>query len=106
MRASELRHRVSIQAQSTSVDSYGEPSDTWTTESTVWAMVAPLSGGESQNAEGSTGIVSHRVLMRYNSDVSPKKRLLFGSRILGIESVINKNEKDVELELLCKEETN
>ena len=104
MRAGELKQRVSIQTQSTTLDGYGEPANTWTTDSTVWASVFPLSGNEQQVAEGTTGIISHRVLMRYNTDASPEKRLLYGAKILGIESVINTNEADVQLELLCREE--
>jgi SPP1 family predicted phage head-tail adaptor len=106
MLAGSMKQRVSIQSQSTTLDGYGEPANTWTTDSTVWASIVPLSGTEQQVAEGTTGIITHRVVMRYNTDASPQKRLLFGSKVLGIESVINTNEADKELQLLCREEIN
>ena len=106
MNAGSLKHRVSIQSQSTTLDDYGEPADTWSTDATVWASVIPQSGDETNSADGIVGVISHRVIMRYNTHASPKKRLLFGSRVLGIESVINTNEADKELELLCREEKN
>ena len=106
MLAGSMKQRVSIQSQSTTLDGYGEPANTWTTDSTVWASIIPLSGTEQQVAEGTTGIISHRVVMRYNTDASPQKRLLFGAKVLGIESVINTNEADIELQLLCREEVN
>tara|TARA_R110000824_G_scaffold64258_4_gene167967 strand:+ start:513 stop:833 length:321 start_codon:yes stop_codon:yes gene_type:complete len=106
MQAGKLNNRVSIQSQTTSLDGYGEPNNSWSTDSTVWASIIPLSGNESQDAEGTTGIISHRVMMRYNTDASPKKRLLFGSRVFGIESVINTNEADKDLVLLCMEISN
>jgi len=106
MRASSLRHRVSIQAESTAVDTYGEPTSGWATDETVWAMVEPLSGNEQDIGEGQAGIITHRVMMRYTANASPKKRLLFGSKVLGIVTVINHMERDEHLVLECKEEWN
>ena len=106
MRASSLRHRVSIQAESTAVDTYGEPTHSWSTDETVWAMVEPLSGNEQDVGEGQVGIITHRVMMRYTANASPKKRLLFGSKVLGIVTVINHMERDEHLVLECKEELN
>ena len=106
MNAGTLKHRVSIQSQSTSVDAYGEPADTWSTDETVWASVIPVSGNEQMIGQSATGVITHNVTMRYNTSASPKKRLLFGSRILGIESVINVDEANETLKLLCAEESN
>ena len=104
--AGELKHRVSIQSESTAVDSYGEPTGSWSTDSTVWASVKPRSANEQETGDGQTGVVTISVIMRYTSDASPKKRLLFGSHVLGIISVINVDERNEHLELICQEEIN
>ena len=104
VRAGRLRHRVAIQSQSTTLDDYGEATGSWSTGDTVWAAVEPVSGSERDIGEGKAGIVSHRVVMRYNSSVSPKKRLLFGSRVLNIDSVINVDELNERMSLFCVEE--
>tara|TARA_R110000824_G_scaffold393791_2_gene593159 strand:- start:1079 stop:1408 length:330 start_codon:yes stop_codon:yes gene_type:complete len=104
LRAGRLRHRVSIQTQSTTLDGYGEATGGWATDSTVWAAVEPVSGSERDVGEGKVGIVSHRVVMRYLSTISPKMRLLFGARVLNIDSVINFDEKNERLSLFCVEE--
>ena len=104
--AGKLRHRVAIQTQATSVDTYGEPDQTWTTDETVWASIEPISGNEVDNGDGQTGIVTHRVFMRYTANATTKKRLLFGSRKFGIESVLNHEERNEYLQLRCREETN
>jgi head-tail adaptor len=44
--------------------------------------------------------------MRYVPGVTPKHRLLFGDRILEIESTLNLEERSRLLELLCKERLN
>ena len=104
VRAGRLKHRVSIQTQSTTLDTYGEPSDSWSTDETVWAAIEPVSGAERDIGEGLAGSVSHRVLMRYTANATPKKRLLFGSRVLGIVSVLNHDEQDEYLRIFCKEQ--
>jgi SPP1 family predicted phage head-tail adaptor len=86
------------------LDAYGEATGSWATDNTVWAAIEPVNGSERDIGEGKTGIVSHRVVMRYTSDVSPKKRLLFGSRVLNIDSVLNVDERDERMSLFCVEE--
>jgi len=104
--AGKLRHRVAIQTESSSVDTYGEPTHSWTTNETVWASIEPTSGNEVDIGEGQAGIITHRIFIRYTAKASPKKRLLFGSRVFGIVSVLNHEERNEFLELRCKEETN
>lgn len=106
MRAASLRHRVSIQSESTTLDSYGEPTSGWSTDETVFASIEPISGKEVDIGEGQAGIVTHRIIMRYNTNVSPKKRLLFGARVFGIVSVVNHEERNEFFELRCQEELN
>jgi SPP1 family predicted phage head-tail adaptor len=106
MRAGALRHRVSIQSESSTLDSYGEPTSGWSTDTTVSASIDSVSGAERDIGEGLAGIVTHRIVMRYNTSVSPKKRLLFGSRVFGIVSVLNFEERNEFFTILCKEEVN
>ena len=104
--AGNLRHRVSIQTESTAVDSYGEPTASWSTDETVWASIESVSGNEVDIGEGQAGIITHRIFMRYTANATPKKRLLFGSRVFGIVTVLNHEERNEFLELSCKEESN
>tara|TARA_R110000824_G_scaffold110918_2_gene259121 strand:- start:131 stop:457 length:327 start_codon:yes stop_codon:yes gene_type:complete len=104
--AGKLRHRVSIQTESTAVDTYGEPTASWSTDETVWASIEPTGGNELSVGEGQAGIITHRIFMRYTANASPKKRLLFGSRIFGIESVLNHEERNEFMQLECREESN
>ena len=101
-----IRHRLSIQSLSGTLDSYGEPTSGWSTDETVWASIEPTSGNEVDIGEGQAGIVTHRIFMRYTANATPKKRLLFGSRVFGIVSVLNHEERNEFLELRCKEESN
>ena len=104
--AGNLRHRVSIQSLSGTLDSYGEPTSGWSTDETVWASIESISGNEVDIGEGQAGIITHSVSMRYTANATPKKRLLFGSRVFGIQSVLNHEERNEYLVLKCKEESN
>ena len=106
MRAGTLRNRVTIQSQTTTLDSYGEPDDSWVSGNTVWANIEPVSGTERDIGDGLAGIVDTRITIRYDSTATPKRRLLFGIRIFGIESVINHGERNDYMTIFCKEEVN
>ena len=104
--AGKLRHRVAIQTQATSLNTYGDPDQTWTTDETVWASIESTSGSEVDIGEGQAGIITHRIFIRYTANATPKKRLLFGSRVFGIVTVLNHEERNEFMQLQCKEESN
>ena len=99
MRAGLLRNRVTIQTRSETTDDFGEIDFSWSNSATVWASVEPLSGREQAGAT-----VTHKITMRYKSGVNPKDRISFDSRTFEIESVRNYRERDISLELMCREE--
>ena len=103
MRLGPLRQRVNIQARSTTVDAFGQESETWATVYTVWASVEPLSGRELLAAQQVQGETTHRVRMRFQAGITTSHRILFNLRPFNIQSVINKNEAGAFLELLCTE---
>ena len=104
MRAGLLRNRVTIQTRSETTDDFGEIDFSWSNSATVWASVEPLSGRELMNAQQAGATVTHKITMRYKSGVNPKDRISFDSRTIEIESVRNYRERDISLELMCREE--
>ncbi len=104
MRAGLLRNRVTIQTRSETTDDFGEIDFAWSTLATVWATIEPLSGKELMNAEQAKSVVTHKVTMRHLATVTAKDRILYDSRTFQIESVRNFRERDISLELMCKEE--
>lgn len=103
VRTGRMRHRVSVQTAVESQDDHGELIKTWTTVDTVWADVFPFSGQETLTSEQIVAGVTHRVTIRYNATVTPAARLLFGSRTLEINSVIDRRETQRVMDLMCKE---
>ena len=76
---------------------------TWTDVATVWAAIEPLKGAERLHAQQLQSPVTHRVTMRYRAGVRPSMRLVFDARTLNIRAVIDPQERNRTLELLCEE---
>lgn len=109
MRIGPLRHRITIQSFTVSPDSVGEPIATWanlTTNPTVWAEVTSVPAGERfvSGGEQLIATLTHKVRIRYRTDVTVKMRLIHNSRYLYIENAVDPTGRERELILLCREE--
>lgn len=98
-----LRHRITIQQISSTQDDYGQPIDEWTDIATVWASIEPITGREFFAADTINSEISHRIRMRYKPGILPSMRVKFKTRYFDIQSVINYNELNTDLQLMCKE---
>lgn len=101
--AGKLNRRVTIQSRSEPLDGYGDAKAVWSTVDTVWAHVQPMSGTEKAEAQSFGADVSMQVTIRYRDDVTPKNRLLLGSRVLEIVSARDEDERHEALVLVCSE---
>jgi SPP1 family predicted phage head-tail adaptor len=99
----KLRHRITIEQVTETQDIDGSVIETWTTFATAQASIEPVSGREYFAAQSTQAEVTHRIRLRYLSGVTPKMRVNYNSRIFDILSVININERNRELQLMCRE---
>jgi SPP1 family predicted phage head-tail adaptor len=108
MQAGRIRHRVTIQQQSVSQNAYNEEVVTWVTLASVWAELAPARGQERliALADQVQSSMIQNVRIRYRSDVTPKMRISYGSRILDIETVEDPDGRRRRLLLMCREVLN
>lgn len=103
--AGKLNKRVSIKAQTTSRDSLNQKQATWSTivNGDVWAAVEPLSNREAMEARANQTELSHRVTIRYRTDVTADMRIQYGTRSLAITGIRDPGERHEYLEILCIE---
>lgn len=106
--AGELRHRITIQSPSNIQNEYGEievnSDETWIDFATVRASITPISGKEFFAAETVNSEITHKIKIRYIKGIASNMRVKFGDRYFDITSPpINFQEKNTELQLLCKE---
>jgi len=106
MRAGRLRHRVSIKVETLdylNLDTYGQPTKTWTDVCTIWAAIEPLQGQEYHAAMRDNAEVKTRIRIRYRSDINRTMKVVYGSTEFEILDTINPKFANVELQLMCKE---
>ena len=106
MNAGMLNKRITIQeltAGSPTQDTFGQPSESWTTFSEVWAAVEPIQGREFWAQQQVQSEVTVRIRLRYLEGVTTQMRVSYAGKIYAIESVIDPKERHAEMQLMCKE---
>jgi len=104
MNIGRLRHLVSLQEYKTiGRNELNQPIMGWGEFATVWASVEPISGREFWAGHQVQAEVTHRIRMRYLPGVRPTMKVFFGEREFEIESIINWQERNIDLQLMCKE---
>lgn len=102
MRSGNLKHKIVIQTYSETQNDFGEVIKGWADFKTAYASIIPLSAKEFFKA-GVQAEATHKVEVRYLKDIDPKMRVLYGTRVFSIESVINIREANKTLQLICTE---
>ncbi|EOO28619.1 hypothetical protein IIU_05737 [Bacillus cereus VD133] len=84
-------------------DEEGNPIEKWEDVVTVWAAVKPLRGREFWQAASVNAENTIRVEIRYRKGITNNMRILYGNRLLDMNSVIDVEEKHRDMHLMCKE---
>lgn len=103
MSAGKLKQRVIIQQETQTADAAGGYVISWQDVAEVWARVKPKRGSESLEAMQVRDVQVYEVVIRYRTDVTPKHRLNWKGKLLNIRSVMNTDERDKYLTLMCEE---
>ena len=101
--AGRLNKLVTIQTNTTTRDAYGAVIDGWGTNVTTWAAIEPLTGAELVKAQQVDPEINVKITMRYRTGMTTAKRILFGSRVYEINSIVDLLEKTESQVFLCKE---
>ncbi len=88
-----FRKRVTIQSSSRVSDGQGGFVETWNSGSTVWASIEPKPGNEVFQASQTMALTTHRIMMRYTSEVTDASRIIYGTRVFYVKDVIDVEER-------------
>lgn len=102
MSIGQMRYRVNLLQPSTVRDTFGGRSNP-VAFATTYAKIEALQGKELYKAQEMVAEVSHRVTIRYQPGVVTKYLVDFKGRIFSIEAIINVEERNRFLQLLCLE---
>lgn len=102
MNVGKMRHRITFQRRATEKDRAGGYKDDWVDVTTTWAQISPISGKEYFSQVRET-TVSHRIYCRFRPGIDPRLQIKFGNRTFRILSVINWEERNEGLTIMCEE---
>lgn len=104
MRSGTLRHRIIIQGSTEVEDGMGGFATVWADKLEMWVAIWPLTAKERLDAMKLELQLTHKIRGRYRSEIMAKDRIKFGTRIFNIVSLINKDERNVQLDMLALED--
>lgn len=100
VRAGRLKRRITIQQIGTNPNGTRGWVDLFPA---VWAESLPLTGAEGAHELGPMNVQSIMFNIRYRPGVKAQQRVVMRNRIMEIQSVINQEEANVQLTLVCRE---
>jgi len=105
IRSGELDKVVTIKTVTKVADGMGGYTETDSDFLTgVRCAIWPVSASEIIKSEKMKMQVTHQIRMRYQAGVLSGMTILFGTRTFEIVSMINPEERNVRLDLLCSED--
>src|SRR4051812_31957862 len=106
MQAGKLRHRIAILTPGPATrDTFGGASPTWTVLARDWVAIEPISGREADVARGKCPTVSHKLTMRYRSNLSSRCQIMKQDRTFQVNYFLDPEERKRELWIFCTEIT-
>jgi SPP1 family predicted phage head-tail adaptor len=98
-----LTDRVQLKRRESLGDGGGGHERVYVPVNHLWARVRSLTGRQGTNADGRTVAISHSVVLRFRSDVSPGDRIVYRGRNLDVVSTADLNGRRAYLSCACSE---
>lgn len=93
IRIGDLRHRITLQTLALTSDGQGGQTEAWADLATVWAYVKPISANERLYAQKLEPLITHRVTIRYRTDVTSEMRFTYEGRKFQIKAPYSLDER-------------
>ncbi len=102
LRAGRLRHKIIIQREEITKDTFGAVVKSWVNIKVTRASINPVTGNEVYLSSHISNEVDHEIVIRA-TDVIPADRIIFQNRIFNLIRTLNVNERGNMLLILAKE---
>lgn len=103
MRAGKLRTLISIQQGTATSDGMGGKTVVWSEFAKVYAHQIIKRADANTIADQIESVQYSRWVVRYIDGISPKMRIVVGSRVMEINAVYDPSQKRERLEIVCTE---
>lgn len=101
MRAGRKKNKIELYSPVELKDEYGDISIVWEKQIGIWSKATPARGKEyfAQLQTNNKNLMTFTI--SYRSDISDKWRVLYKNQYYEIHNIINVDEKNTDLELMC-----
>jgi SPP1 family predicted phage head-tail adaptor len=104
MKFETLNERITLQKEIKVLDSLGGAVTSWVDIATIWAgIIEELSNDTSKEKDQVQSFIKAKITIRFRTGISTLQRVKYGNRYFSILSAINKDGKNEQLVLKCKE---
>jgi SPP1 family predicted phage head-tail adaptor len=104
MKAGQNRFFVDLLKPSVGAeDEYGHAAPADVVHASLWMNFVPMSGREYWRAAQVQSDVTHQLSGRWVDGVTTQMKARYGTRLFNIIAAINVGERNIELQLMCKE---
>lgn len=100
-----LNKRITINTQTVASDGLGGDIETDSAFCKTWAAIWPVKAKEVRDNMRDDVTVTHTVRVRCRSGILNTMTIAFGSRVFEIKGIVNPDESNRYLDLVCEEKT-
>jgi SPP1 family predicted phage head-tail adaptor len=101
-----MKRQVTIQNPVRVSDGQGGFTETFPDGATAYASIEPVKGYEKFQAMQMQAPVTHKIVMRYRTDVTTASRLKYGDRTFWVKEALNVDEESRFLAIRAEERSN
>lgn len=98
-----LKNRITFQRQTKTADGAGGGSIVWSDIAETRAFIKPMSGNERLQSMRLETNVTHRIFIRYRTDIRTDDRISYKGRTMQIRALINIEEQNKWIEIYADE---
>ena len=106
MNLGRMIHYMTVQLPTGRANSYGEIAEEFIDGFPVWASLEPLTDAERLKAATVQRATTHRIGTHYDPAITNECRLTYDGRVFDIVSIIDPDERHVELVIVANEVAN
>jgi len=99
----KMRYRVAIESATNTRDAGGGLTQSYAPVTYIYADIKPTNANSTYRQGIVQEKVTHEVTIRYMTNISTNSRINYGTRLFNVKGIINVDERDRFLKLLCEE---
>jgi len=99
----KMRYRVKVQRATNTRDAGGGLSQTFSPVTTIFANIKPKNANSIYRQGILQEKVTHEITIRYMKNIDTNSKITYGTRQFAVNGIINVDERDRFLTLLCEE---